>query len=59
MERSMRTMEGVHNSRTMRKESAQQLDVPGIPENEAVDCDAALIPIGGTFIMGSAEEAGA
>lgn len=31
----------------------------GIPENAAVDCDAALIPIGSTFIMGSAEEAGA
>ncbi len=28
----------------------------GIPENEAVDCDAALIPIGSTFIRGSAEE---
>ena len=28
----------------------------GIPENEAVDCDAALIPIGSTFIRGAAEE---
>lgn len=31
----------------------------GIPENKAVGCDAALIPIDSTFIMGPAEEAGA
>lgn len=33
-------------------------DTDRIPENEAVDCDVALIPIGGTFTMDPAEAAG-
>lgn len=33
-------------------------DTDRIPENEAVDCDVALIPIGGTFTMNAAEAAG-
>ncbi|MGI6536569.1 MAG: MBL fold metallo-hydrolase [Eggerthellaceae bacterium] len=33
-------------------------DTDRIPENEAVDCDVALIPIGGTFTMDAAEAAG-